>query len=102
MSDDLSYRPASLTVAPGTTVTWTNEGEIAHSVTADESSLPSGAPFFTSGDYLSEQEARAHLEDTFLTEDETFSVRFEEPGTYEYYCLPHGEQGMRGTIVVEK
>ena len=101
MSDELIYRPATLIVATGTMVTWTNEGKIAHSVTADQSELPSDAPYFSSGDYSSEQEARDHLAGTFLTEGETFSVKFDEPGTYKYFCLPHEEQAMRGTIVVE-
>ncbi|HKJ17793.1 MAG TPA: plastocyanin/azurin family copper-binding protein [Xanthomonadales bacterium] len=30
----------------------------------------------------------------------TFSYRFEEPGTYNYYCSVHREQGMVGTITV--
>jgi plastocyanin len=32
---------------------------------------------------------------------DTFDVTFEQPGTYEYYCIPHESAGMKGTIVVE-
>ncbi|MCZ6737969.1 MAG: plastocyanin/azurin family copper-binding protein [Actinobacteria bacterium] len=32
---------------------------------------------------------------------QTFEVRFDEVGTYLYYCLPHRSLGMTGTIIVE-
>ena len=30
----------------------------------------------------------------------TSSFTFEEPGTYDYYCIPHESQGMVGTVTV--
>ena len=36
MSDDWRFEPASLTVTPGTTVTWVNSTSIVHAVTLDD------------------------------------------------------------------
>ena len=47
MADGQRFDPASLTVAPGTTVTFVNESAEAHTVTADD-----GAPeYFASGGF---------------------------------------------------
>jgi plastocyanin len=71
-------------------------------VTAYGDSLPDGAEFFASGGASSEQDARDDLSGGLLTEGETFSVTFSEPGTYEYFCIPHEQVGMTGTIIVEE
>lgn len=77
---DNKFEPGSLTVAPGTTVTWTNEDNFAHTVTAEE-----GAPAsFDSGD---------------LEGDATFEQTFEKAGTYPYVCEIH--PAMSGEVVVE-
>ena len=39
---DFAFQPASISVAKGTTVTWTNTGATAHTVTADDASFDSG------------------------------------------------------------
>ena len=95
-----TYDPGTLTVPVGTTVTWTNDSDEAHSVTAYESSIPSGAEYFSSTGYSSEAQARAHVE-KLLTAGQEYSVKFDVPGTYEYFCIPHEDQGMTGKIVVE-
>jgi plastocyanin len=77
------FEPANVTIAVGTTVTWTWIGGF-HNVT------PTGAPTFTgSGDPVSAPH--------------TFSQTFSSPGTYLYFCVVHGSPsgGMRGTIVVQ-
>jgi plastocyanin len=94
------YEPLRVTVLAGETVTWTNESSEAHSVTAYESSITNNAEYFSSGGFDSEEEARANA-GALMTTGDTFSVRFEHPGTYRYFCIPHEDQGMRGTIVVE-
>src|SRR5205085_10139802 len=53
------YSPAKLTVAAGTTVTWTNKEAKPHTVTADDNSFASKA----------------------MKENDTFSFKFEKPGT---------------------
>jgi plastocyanin len=30
----------------------------------------------------------------------TFSFTFEEPGTYDYFCIPHEDLGMVGSVTV--
>jgi plastocyanin len=69
-------------VAVGGTVTWTwtNAGNVPHSVESK------GSPSFTSS--------------AVKTGDgSTHQVTFATPGTYQYDCAVHGEM-MRGTIVV--
>jgi plastocyanin len=78
---DSAYQPGEITIAPGTTVVWTQTGSLPHTVTADDGSFDSGD--MSSGD--------------------TFSFTFEEEGTYPYYCEYHGGpggQGMAGVIIV--
>ncbi len=74
-----SFQPSEIKVKVGSTVTWTNQDEVTHTVTSQEEGL------FDSGD---------------LTQDDTFQFTFEEPGTYEYYCRYH--QGMEGQVIVEE
>jgi cytochrome c peroxidase len=74
-----AFHPASLTVAPGTVVTWTNLDGILHTASF-VSSLIGTTPVFSTG---SEQ----------LTMPST-------PGTYPYICSIHGT-AMSGTIIVQ-
>jgi plastocyanin len=76
MKNDL-FAPATLSVAVGTTVTWTNQDYDLHTVSSYDGLFESGP----------------------LDYHETFSFTFNKPGTYNYYCKPHPE--MLGTIVVK-
>lgn len=71
--DQMSFEPASLTVAAGTTVTWDWDTPIAHDVVGDG------------------------FQSDILTTG-TFSHAFEEAGTYRYICSLH--LSMTGTIEV--
>lgn len=73
---DDRFDPPTLTVQPGTTVKWTNAGKHPHTVTVRGGK-------FDSGD---------------VAPGGTYSVTFQTPGTYRYYCKHH--KGMEGTIVV--
>ncbi len=74
------FDPDELTVAAGTEVVFENLDPYAHTVTsADGSELT-----YDSGEF---------------GEDETFSQRFDEVGSYDYFCRIHPT--MRSTIVVE-
>lgn len=77
---NFSFNPQTLTVAPGTTVTWTNTDAIQHTVTRDDRSVDSG----------------------LLGQGDTFSFTFNDPGTFGYFCIPHGSPGagMSGTVIV--
>jgi uncharacterized membrane protein len=77
------FDPVGLHVDPGTTVRF----EIAagaHSATAYEDRIPSDASPFDSG----------------VIPSGGVEYTFEEPGTYDYYCIPHKSGGMVGRIVV--
>jgi len=69
-------------VAVGGTVTWTwtNAGNVPHSVESE------GSPGFTSSAVLA-------------GDGSTHQVTFSTPGTYQYDCAVHGA-AMTGTIVV--
>jgi plastocyanin len=75
---DNRFEPSHLTVTVGTTVTWTNHGNNAHTVTALDGSWDSG---------------------TLLSGDQ-FRHTFTAPGTYRFFCRQHVFQGMGGTVVV--
>ncbi|CAN5627432.1 hypothetical protein BH24ACT26_BH24ACT26_03110 [soil metagenome] len=96
------FIPEAITVKVREPVTFTNEGGEAHTVTAYEDRIPQGAEYFSSGGLASESEARENTAESLITEGDSFEVTLETPGTYEYFCIPHEQQGMKGTIVVEK
>jgi plastocyanin len=75
---DFSFTPADTTVKVGQTVTWTNDGQVQHTV--------KGPGFFSS---------------TALGHGQTFSHRFTKPGRFPYVCTLHPSQ-MRGTVVVQR
>ncbi|MFY9457676.1 MAG: copper-containing nitrite reductase [Candidatus Spechtbacterales bacterium] len=76
--EDLSndYSPNVIAVSVGTTVTWMNDDNTVHTVTAKDGGFDSG--LFSKG--------------------QSFSYTFTKAGEYEYYCLPH--PWMKGKIVV--
>jgi plastocyanin len=72
-----AFDPVSLTVAVGTTVTWTNNDNVPHDVTADDGSFKSGS----------------------IAAGGTFAYTFTTAGTYTYQCTIH-QPNMVGTIIV--
>ena len=87
------FQPATVNIAVGDTVTWTNPGIITHSVTFDPAqavtaanvALPAGVAPIDSGT---------------MEQDATFSHTFTVKGTYKYICKFHEAMGMVGTVVV--
>ena len=73
---NFTFGPQELKVKAGTTVTWTNEDDIPHTV-------------------VSPNNFRSKALDT----DGTYSFTFTTPGAYKYFCSLHPH--MTGTIVVE-
>jgi len=65
--DQWGYAPSMRRVAPGTWVTWSNNGIDAHSVTAGDGSFDSGV----------------------LNPSEGFSWYFDQDGTFDYVCSLH-------------
>lgn len=74
---DNAFKPSSLSIKVGDTVTWTHDGQIVHNV----KSLSATGP--QSGDLRSGQQ---------------YSFTFKEAGVYSFYCSYH--EGMSGTITV--
>jgi plastocyanin len=75
--DNFSFGPATVTVAVGTTLTWTNRDDIPHTVVS------------TDGVFKSK----------VLDTDEKFSYTFAKAGTYAYFCSIHPK--MTGKVVVQ-
>ncbi len=69
-----AFSPAEVTVAKGTTVTWTNKDSVGHTITS--SSFDSGT----------------------ISSGGKFSFTFAQAGTYDYYCAIH--PSMKGKITV--
>ena len=84
-----TFSPATLTVAVGSTVTWTNEDAVPHTVTSTDGPGVDAAvtDTFDSGD---------------LGQGDTFSFTFDEAGTYDYECTIHASMpSMHAQIMVE-
>lgn len=101
MPGDLRFEPKIATIEPSETVTWTNESDIDHTVTAYEDEIPDEAAYFASGGFESERAARNRVTEGLIAPGENYEYTFEEPGTYRYFCIPHEGSGMIGTVRVK-
>ena len=79
---EFRFRPESLNVFVGDTVTWVNRGTFAHTTTSGVNGKPDG------------------LWIKHLSRGKSFSYVFTQPRTYRYSCMPHHSLGMKGVIVV--
>jgi plastocyanin len=77
--DNFTFAPDVLTVHPGTKVVWTNRDDIPHLV------LSAGNPVL--------------FKSKTLDTDDNFSMVFDKPGTYAYFCGLHPH--MQGSVVVQ-
>ncbi|WP_394349426.1 plastocyanin/azurin family copper-binding protein [Haloferax sp. KTX1] len=101
MTEDFEFDPKRSKISAGTTVRWTNDSEVGHTVTAYDGRIPSDAAYFASGGFGSETAARNDISGGLLASGDTYEHTFEVPGTYEYVCIPHESSGMTGTVIVE-
>jgi plastocyanin len=76
--DNFSFTPMTITVAAGTTVTWTNEDDVPHTVVSDDTKT-----------------FKSHALDT----GDHFSYTFTKPGKYSYFCSVHPR--MTAEVVVQ-
>lgn len=76
-----AFAPATLTIAKGTTVTFTNGDAATHTVT-------SGTGGTKDGKF-----------DKQLEQGASTTITFDTPGTYQYFCTIHAS--MKGTITVQ-
>ena len=65
--DNFSFAPKQISVAVGTTVTWTNSDDVPHNVVSTDRKFASPV----------------------LDTDQRFSFTFREPGSYPYFCKIH-------------
>jgi plastocyanin len=100
MPGDLRFEPKTATIEPGETVTWTNESDIEHTVTAYEDEIPDAAAYFASGGFESEPTARNRVTEGLIAPGENYEHTFDQPGTYGYFCIPHEGSGMIGAVRV--
>jgi plastocyanin len=80
---DACFQGTAHIVEPGTTVTVTNYGQVAHNFTAVDGSFASG----------------------LLQPSQSFQVTLDEPGVIPFYCTLHGSaagNGMAGVLFVGK
>ena len=75
---NLAYSREKITIKKGSTIAWTNEDSMAHTVTSTSSS-----DSFDSGT---------------LEKDQTFSKTFNSVGTFDYFCSFHSS--MKAEVVV--
>ena len=79
---NIAFRPQAITVAAGTAVTWTNDDELPHTVTAGD---PNDAP-------------TGQFDGPLETKGSSFTFAFPTVGTFKYYCKVHPQ--MTGTVTV--
>ena len=77
-NDKYGFAPATLTVAKGTKVVWSNASDAPHTVTSDTGTTLASSIITPSGGM--------------------FSFTFTQSGTYTYHCTVHPY--MKGVIVV--
>jgi plastocyanin len=73
---NFAFSPASITVKAGTTVTWTNNDSVAHTIVGDNGGPSSGS----------------------IAQGGTYSYVFNTAGTLAYHCSIH--PSMTGTVTV--
>jgi plastocyanin len=74
---NFAFDPAEVHVSAGSTVTWTNQDQLAHTATASDGTFDTGS----------------------LNQGDSGSVTFDDPGTFDYECAIH--PSMQGRVVVE-
>lgn len=72
----MTYTDSKLEVAAGTTIAWSNQDQVPHTVTSDENSFDSGV----------------------INTDAVWRHTFDRAGTYTYHCTLH--PFMKATVVV--
>lgn len=94
----------SVTIAAGTTLTWTNlDTNLPHTVTFGPAGQPfPGMPPFSPPSGGTTYDGTTLVNSGPLFGGQSFSLKFTTPGTYTYHCLFHDEtENMIGTVVVQ-
>jgi len=88
---EYSYTPDTITIKAGATVTWTNDGTMAHTATADGGAFDSGQ--------LSAPGGGGGYGYGGGTGAGSFSFTFTQAGTFDYHCTNHPTL-LKGTVIV--
>jgi plastocyanin len=78
ITNNMIFTPSQISVSVGSSVTWTNNDNVSHTVVEDHGDGPN------SGE---------------IAPGATYSYTFTKKGSYQYHCSIHPQ--MRGTIVVK-
>jgi plastocyanin len=74
----VAFQPSRIEIAAGTTVAWTNNDQVRHTVTAVDRSFDSGSQ----------------------APGTTWRYTFTKPGTYQFFCVVH--PFMKGVVIVKE
>ena len=74
-----AFSPATIRVKAGTTVTWTNDDAVAHTVTEEDGQMGPKSSRMNAGD--------------------TYHFTYTKKGTFHYKCDIH--EDMKGTVIVD-
>ncbi len=74
----MTFEPKRIEIAPGTTVRWTNNDQLVHTITADDGSWDSGP----------------------IEPGKSWSHTFTRPGEVAFHCTPH--PFMKGVVLVRQ
>jgi plastocyanin len=78
---DFKFAPDAISVAAGTTITWTNRDSAPHTATSGASASPDGA-----------------FDTDIITKGHSKTVKLSKAGTFTYYCALH--PFMHATVIV--
>jgi len=85
----LAFVPQKTSICKGDSVKWINNKSGPHNVVFDEDAIPAGV-----------SQEKISMDDQLGEEGDTFTMSFQEPGEYGYYCEPHRGAGMVATLIV--
>lgn len=89
------FEPGEIEIDAGTTVTWTNNDDILHTVTSGIGQKQ-GVPGVSKN---KDAKPDGMFDQEMDGVGATFEFTFEEAGTFEYFCAIH--PGMTGTVIVK-
>jgi plastocyanin len=110
--DVLRFTPAEVNIAAGDTVTWENDSFTPHTVTFLNGPPPADFDPFTAADVTSTYTPGSFLNSGLIANPgleaaagfpvagDSFSLKFNTPGDYQYICALHADSGMVGVIHV--
>lgn len=82
---DSYFDPQNITISPGDTIVWTNNGTMIHTSTSGTGCDADGT--WNSGN---------------LNPGQSYSYIFTTEGSFDYFCIPHCAMGMVGKVTIEE